>query len=109
MKKVSSSITSMRTLRRLMAMIVATVCLSAVHAAAPETEQQPTKKTMTTAEVLAASTPADWRMIDPQNTIYMELPAGRVIIELAPQFAPHYVANVIVLAQQGYFNGLRVE
>src|SRR5437868_6810966 len=108
MKKVSLSVT-MRTLRRLMAMVVVTACISAVRAAASETEQQPTKKPMTTAEVLTASTPADWRPIDPQNTIYMELPAGRVIIELAPQFAPHYVANVEALAHQGYFNGLSVE
>jgi peptidylprolyl isomerase len=68
-----------------------------------------TKKTLTTAEVLAESTPADWRLIDPQSTLYMDLPAGRVIIELAPQFAPHYVANVESLARQGYFNGLWVE
>jgi len=107
MKKVSLSAT--RTLRRLMAMVVATACLSTVRAAAPEKEQPPTKKPMTTAEVLAASTPADWRTIDPQNTVYMDLPTGRVIIELAPQFAPHYVANVIALAHQGYFNGLWVE
>jgi cyclophilin family peptidyl-prolyl cis-trans isomerase len=70
---------------------------------------QATKKALTTAEVLAASTPADWRLIDPQSTLYMELPAGKVIIELAPQFAPHYVANVETLARQGYFNGLWIE
>ena len=58
---------------------------------------------------LAASAPADWRAIDPQSTLYMDLPGGRVIIELAPQFAPHYVANVETLARQGYFNGLWVE
>ena len=68
-----------------------------------------TKKPMTTAEVLAASSPSDWRAIDPQNTLYMDLPLGRVIIELAPQFAPHYVANVEILARQGYFNGLWIE
>ncbi len=64
---------------------------------------------MLAADVLAASTPADWRPIDPQNTIYMDLPSGRVIIELAPQFAPHYVANVEALTRQGYFNGLGIE
>ena len=36
----------------------------------------------------------------------MELPAGRVIIELAPQFAPHHAANVEALAREGYFDGL---
>jgi peptidylprolyl isomerase len=92
--------------------LAAAACVSAVHAAAPvdvPATGQPTKKPLTVADVLAASTPADWRQIDPQSTIYMDLPAGRVIIELAPQFAPHYVANVETLARQGYFNGLWVE
>jgi len=75
----------------------------------PAGGQAAMKKPLTTAEVLGASTAADWRAIEPQNTIYMDLPSGRVIIELAPQFAPHYVANVQMLARQGYFNGLWVE
>ncbi|HXS27727.1 MAG TPA: hypothetical protein VN730_08695, partial [Steroidobacteraceae bacterium] len=80
--------------------------LSAPRGEGPAGGQAAMKKPLTTAEVLAASGPADWRPIDPQNTIYMDLPSGRVIIELAPQFAPHYVANVEMLARQGYFNGL---
>jgi cyclophilin family peptidyl-prolyl cis-trans isomerase len=101
---------SMRVLRQLAVTVVASACLPLVHAAAqtPPGPQQ-TKRPLTTADVLAASTPSDWRPIDPQNTIYMDLPAGRVIIELAPQFAPHYVANVEALARLGYFNGLSVE
>ena len=30
------------------------------------------------AEVLAAAQPADWRPLDPNNTLYVELPAGRI-------------------------------
>jgi peptidylprolyl isomerase len=67
-----------------------------------------TKKPLTTAEVLAASGAADWRVLDPLNTLYVELPAGRVIIELAPQFAPHHVANVMALARGHYFDGLAI-
>jgi cyclophilin family peptidyl-prolyl cis-trans isomerase len=99
--------------------ITAFACMSTPHAFAQAAETatpvaaaatgQAIKKALTTAEVLAESTPADWRSIDPQSTLYMDLPAGRVIIELAPQFAPHYVANVETLARQGYFNGLWVE
>ena len=102
-------------LGQLAVVIAAFACMSTPRAAeAPTTAAaaatgQATKKTLTTAEVLAESTPADWRLIDPQSTLYMDLPAGRVIIELAPQFAPHYVANVETLARQGYFNGLWVE
>jgi peptidylprolyl isomerase len=46
------------------------------------------------ADVLAASKPDDWRALDPENTLYMDLSAGRVVIELAPTFAPQHVANV---------------
>jgi peptidylprolyl isomerase len=67
-----------------------------------------TKKPMTTAEVLAASTPSDWRPLDLQNTLYLELSTGRVTIELDPQFAPHHVANIEALVREGYFNGLAI-
>jgi cyclophilin family peptidyl-prolyl cis-trans isomerase len=59
-------------------------------------------------EVLAASTAADWRALDPQNTLYVELPAGRVVIELSPRFAPLHVRNIEILARAGYFDGLSV-
>ncbi|HWY96350.1 MAG TPA: hypothetical protein VNX69_14215 [Steroidobacteraceae bacterium] len=36
-------------------------------------------------EVLAAAGPADWRPLDPDNTLYVELPGGRVVIELTPR------------------------
>ena len=60
----------------------------------------------TLAEVLAASKPADWRPLDPQRTLYLELESGRVIIELAPEFAPNHVANIVALVREGYFDGL---
>ncbi len=55
------------------------------------------------------STPASaWRALDPDDTLYMKLPQGRVVIELAPQFAPRYVANIKKLVREGFFNGLPV-
>lgn len=65
-------------------------------------------KALTMAEVLAASKPDDWRPLDPENTLYIELPAGRIVIELAPVFAPKHVANVKALAREAYFDGLAV-
>jgi peptidylprolyl isomerase len=59
-------------------------------------------------DVLKASGPSDWRPLDPDNTIYVDLPTGRVVIELAPSFAPLHVANIKTLARAGYFNGLSV-
>ena len=51
---------------------------------------------------------ADWRTPDPANTLYLDLAAGRVIVELAPHFAPLHVANIRMLARAGYFDGLAV-
>lgn len=64
------------------------------------------KKAATMAEVLAASKPDDWRALDPENTIYLELTNGRVVIELAPVFAPNHVANIKALVREHYFDGL---
>jgi peptidylprolyl isomerase len=63
----------------------------------------------TEARVLAESKPSDWRPLDPQNTLYVQLPAGRVVIELAPRFAPQYVANIKKLVRDKYFDGLAIE
>ncbi len=58
------------------------------------------------ADVIAASKNTEWRALDPDNTLYMELPGGRVVIELAPAFAPNHVANVKALVREHYFDGL---
>src|SRR5579872_6293317 len=65
-------------------------------------------KPLSMGEILAASKHEDWRPVDPENTLYMELPTGRVIIELAPAFAPLHVANIKTLTRAGYFDGLGV-
>lgn len=62
----------------------------------------------TMADVLAASKPSDWRPLDPNDTLYMDLPSGRVIIELQPDFAPKHVANLRALARARYFDGLAI-
>ncbi|NHZ80114.1 peptidylprolyl isomerase [Massilia sp. CCM 8695] len=62
----------------------------------------------TVADVVKASTPADWRALDPENTLYMDIPGGRVVIELAPVFAPRHAANIKTLARENYFDGLAI-
>ena len=66
------------------------------------------QQTQPMAELLALSPPADWRRLDPANTLYMEIPSGRVVIELAPDFAPRHVANIRTLVRQKYFDGLAI-
>jgi len=60
------------------------------------------------ADILAASKASDWRPLDPENTLYLDLPAGRVVFELAPAYAPAHVANVKALAREGYYDGLAI-
>jgi peptidylprolyl isomerase len=62
----------------------------------------------TSSEIIEAAQPADWRNVDPEHTLYMELPSGRVVIELAPDFAPHTVANIETLVRDQYFDGLAI-
>jgi peptidylprolyl isomerase len=59
-------------------------------------------------EILDASPKSDWRTLDPARTLYLQLPAGRVVIELAPDFAPQHVANITTLAKEHYWDGLFV-
>ncbi len=59
-------------------------------------------------DILAASAPSDWRRLDPENTLYLELASGRVVIELAPMFAPAHVANIRALARGHYWDGLSI-
>ncbi len=66
------------------------------------------RKPLTMADVLAASQAADWEALDPENTLYLELASGRVVIELAPNFAPHHVTNVKALAREHYYDGLAI-
>ena len=79
-------------------------------AAAPfaSSAEDPPAKPKTTQEILDASKPSDWRTLDPQDTLYLELAAGRAIIELAPAFAPEHVANIRTLAKEHYWDGLSI-
>ncbi len=63
-------------------------------------------RTMT--EILEASKPSDWRPLDPENTLYLQLGVGRVVIELAAGFVPLHAANIRALVREGYFDGLAI-
>jgi peptidylprolyl isomerase len=84
--------------------LAAIVCSGAIVSADEGTK----RKGPVVAEVLAATRPADWRALDPENTLYVEFASGRVVIELAPDFAPKHVANVKALAREHYFDGLAI-
>jgi peptidylprolyl isomerase len=43
--------------------------------------------------------------LDPENTIYLDLKDGRVVIQLLPDIAPKHVARVKELARKGFYDG----
>jgi peptidylprolyl isomerase len=76
--------------------------------AAPAIGNSNREKPPTTAQVLESAQPSDWRQPDAEDTLYLDLPAGRVVIELAPRFAPAHVANIRALVREKFFDGLPV-
>ncbi len=43
--------------------------------------------------------------LDPENTIYIDLKDGRVVIQLLPQIAPKAVERIKILARRGFYDG----
>ena len=68
----------------------------------------PSPKPRTPQQIIDAAPASAWRTLDPTNTLYMELATGRVIIELAPGFAPEHVANIKTMAKGGFWDGLTI-
>src|SRR3546814_17228514 len=84
----------------LLALLVAAALSPSLAVAADEPP-----KPKTTQELLDASQPSDWRALDPASTLYLEPASRRVVIELAPDFAPAHVGHIRALAHEGYWNG----
>ncbi len=59
-------------------------------------------------QILDASPDSAWRKLDPDRTLYMDLDTGRVVIELAPQFAPEHVGNIRTLAHEHFWDGTSI-
>jgi peptidylprolyl isomerase len=87
---------------------VAAAMLALDTGALPAADGRAPASAVTPQDVLARSSPPDWRALNPENTLYLELTGGRVVIELAPQFAPGHVANIKALARAHYFDGLNI-
>ena len=81
--------------------------LLAADSSTPSAAAAP-KPAASMADILAASPPSAWRALADEHTLYMELSAGRVIIELEPALAPHTVANIEAMARLHYYDGLAI-
>ena len=88
----------------ILAGLAGAIAANALAAGAPAAKAKP--KTMQ--DILDASAPTDWRRLDPENTLYLQLAGGRVVIELAPKFAPRHSDNIRKLVREKYFDGLSI-
>jgi peptidylprolyl isomerase len=56
--------------------------------------------------LLVAVLPRTAGAADPENTLYMNLASGRVVIELRPDLAPKHVEQIKTLVRQKFFDGI---
>ena len=87
---------------------LAAVAFLAGLLAAPAFATDNRTATPTRAELLAKSSAGEWRTPDPHNLLVMQLPTGRVLIELAPDFTPLHAANIRTMAREHYYDGLAI-
>jgi peptidylprolyl isomerase len=45
-------------------------------------------------------------MADLEDTIYLDVPAGRVVIEMRPDLAPGHCAQIKALVRRGFYDGI---
>jgi peptidylprolyl isomerase len=86
--------------------LIAALAAAPVIAAVPPAPAP--AKPLTTAEIIAAAKPDDWRRLDPADTLYLDLTSGRVVIELTRFYAHEHVAAIKTLAAARYWDGLAI-
>jgi peptidylprolyl isomerase len=88
---------------RRLAVLPAFALVAAQQAATPPASPK------TPSEVIAASKADEWAAIPADELMVMDLsPGKRVVVQLAPAFAPVHVANIQKLAQAGYWQGAKI-
>jgi len=69
----------------------------------------PAKKLLTPSDVVAQSPASAWRTIPADELMVIDLKSGgRVVVQLAPEFAAVHVANIQALARGNYWDGATV-
>ena len=69
----------------------------------------PAKKLPTPTDIVNGAPAGAWRTIPADDLLVMELKSGgRVVLQLAPQFAPVHVANIRALARGNYWDGATI-
>ena len=69
----------------------------------------PPTKLLTPNDIVSSAPASAWKTITAEDLMVVDLAnGGRVVVQLAPAFAPVHVANIRALARGGYWNGATV-
>ena len=69
----------------------------------------PAKKPLTPTDIVTAAPPGAWKTISSDDLLVLDLKSGgRVVVQLAPEFAPVHVANIQALARGKYWDGATI-
>ncbi len=79
---------------------------STVDNASRSRPQTPGADVRNPADILSTASAADWIPLDPEETVYLDLPEGRVVIALSPYLAKRHNAQLKILLREHYFDGL---
>jgi peptidylprolyl isomerase len=73
------------------------------------TAAAPAKKLVTPTDVVNSAPASAWKTIPPDDLMVIDLAkGGRIVVQLAPAFAPVHVANIQALAKANYWDGATV-
>ncbi|UTP41047.1 peptidylprolyl isomerase [Phenylobacterium sp. LH3H17] len=61
---------------------------------------------MAALSISAAAQAADWRSLDPTETLVIETSKGTIVVEMRPDLAPRAVERIKLLAREGVYDGL---
>jgi peptidylprolyl isomerase len=69
----------------------------------------PAKKLLTPNDIVAQSPASAWKTVPADDLMVIDLAnGGRVVVQLAPAFAPVHVANIKALGREGYWQGATI-
>lgn len=87
-------------LTRLLLLTAAVLAVAAAPAAAAkDPPPNPVQKILDAGD-------GEWRPVDPENIIVVDLPAGPLYIEMRPDLAPNHVAQIKTLVRKGFYDRL---
>lgn len=82
------------------------VFLMACQASSMHKNESPKNQLLNTpAAIIDSSTEDEWRQLDVENTLYLKLSSGMVVLELLSDLAPNHVSNTKALIRQSVFDG----